>query len=1092
MDDWQLLQSYVERDSDTAFRTLVNRYANLVYSVALRRVENTQLAEEVAQAVFILLARKARGFRQSVILSGWLFRTTRFVASHAVRAEQRRQRREQEAFAMQLLTTPDDTWKRVSPVLDEALEHLGETDRNAVLLRFFNDHSHRETAAALGLSEDAAKKRVTRALDKLRSFFAGRGVTLSATALASAVAANAAKAATPEIAASITAKVLASASIGAGFLPPLVSQTLAAWRWVKLKLAGAGLVGGAAVVLLMTSLSSKGPDQSAQPSLNSDTDVTTSASTAPTESLSQKNVATRKQRGTNRAMRFRVVTADNDEPVAFARLAVNTVDNRKWDARFDYMTDEAGVCELPLPDGLGRMDAGIIASGWQGRYMTWFLERDGKFPAEYTLRVQRVSNSMGGWLRDETGKPVAGAEVWIQSGGGGDSSARETPRERQGFFHDVPVATSDCNGRWSCAVISATNNHYYSLKARHVDFAETHIESGNQQFLEENSKRESFRQLWAGTLVTTMERGLTLSGRVTDQNGQPISQAQIVHHPHSTDARSAETDADGKFSFAKLPPGEFPITATATGFAPEFLKMDVRANMEPVAFQLKPGALLRLQIVDEQDAPVADARVGLEQWSENRHVLKWETNSGADGRVEWNSTPPDRLMLYASKPGWCYTRDEWVTPDGEEHKIELQRALTVVGRATDAETGVAIPEVKAFPGHGDGPDEQVWDRGETRHGTNGEFKVRFDETRRPWRARVEAEGYLAATSEPLESDFSGILELKLTRQTSDNGIKGTVYLPDGQTVAGAEVALCTFGDWIGATLNNGHFAKPYSSEVVRTDTSGRFSFAMNQDAHTLIAAHPMGFARVRIKPGTEPKEIRLQPWGRIEGDVRLDGLPGGEWKVTLTDWASAQYRGGLDFDRKSYSVPLDASGRFTMEKVPPGNFYLYVEGRFSGRQILETPVSILPGQTARVEIGGLGHLVVGRFDAGEVKGVTNWQTQVQLPSLQPTVRSPRPKPTGLSPDALKHWEVDFWQSEAGHNSLFADRSFSMEVAPDGIFTAYGVPPGNYKLYVSVKATKADSSPDIGYLSQEVVVPAADGTRPNVFDLGALVLRPWGQ
>src|SRR5688572_27402758 len=158
MDDWQLLQNYVERDSEAAFGALVNCYVNLVYSVALRRVENAELAEEVAQAVFILLARKARRLRQNVILSAWLFRTTRFVASRAVRAEQRRQHREQEAFAMQQLTTADDAWKRISPALDEALEHLGETDRNAVLLRFFNDKSHRETAAALGMSEDAAKK----------------------------------------------------------------------------------------------------------------------------------------------------------------------------------------------------------------------------------------------------------------------------------------------------------------------------------------------------------------------------------------------------------------------------------------------------------------------------------------------------------------------------------------------------------------------------------------------------------------------------------------------------------------------------------------------------------------------------------------------------------------------------------------------------------------------------------------------------------------------------------------------------------------------------------------------------------------------
>jgi DNA-directed RNA polymerase specialized sigma24 family protein len=136
MDDWQLLQSYVERDLEAAFRTPVKHHLGLAYSVALRQVRDARLAEEVAQAMFILLAQKARAFRKGVILSSWLFRTTRFVASRAVRAEQRRQRREQEAFAMQQLTTLDDAWKRISPALAEALEHLGETDRNATLLNF--------------------------------------------------------------------------------------------------------------------------------------------------------------------------------------------------------------------------------------------------------------------------------------------------------------------------------------------------------------------------------------------------------------------------------------------------------------------------------------------------------------------------------------------------------------------------------------------------------------------------------------------------------------------------------------------------------------------------------------------------------------------------------------------------------------------------------------------------------------------------------------------------------------------------------------------------------------------------------------------
>src|SRR4029078_6610458 len=175
MDDWQLIQDYVAWNSETAFRTLVDRHLNLVYAVALRQVRDPHLADEVAQAVFILLARKARALRPGTVVPGWLFRTTRFVASRAVRAENRRLEREKEAFAMQQLATPDDAWKRMAPAIDDALESLGETDRNAVLLRFFNEKSFRETGVALGASEEAAKKRVTRALEKLRTFFASRG-----------------------------------------------------------------------------------------------------------------------------------------------------------------------------------------------------------------------------------------------------------------------------------------------------------------------------------------------------------------------------------------------------------------------------------------------------------------------------------------------------------------------------------------------------------------------------------------------------------------------------------------------------------------------------------------------------------------------------------------------------------------------------------------------------------------------------------------------------------------------------------------------------------------------------------------------------
>src|SRR3954452_18379775 len=137
MEDWQLLQDYFERGSESACRSLVGRHLGLVHSVALRQLNDRALAEEVSQAVFILLARKAPNLSRNTPLAGWLFQTTRFVAARTLRSELRRQQREQEALNMQELSLPDETWHRIVSELDEALEQLGRAERNAVLLRFF-------------------------------------------------------------------------------------------------------------------------------------------------------------------------------------------------------------------------------------------------------------------------------------------------------------------------------------------------------------------------------------------------------------------------------------------------------------------------------------------------------------------------------------------------------------------------------------------------------------------------------------------------------------------------------------------------------------------------------------------------------------------------------------------------------------------------------------------------------------------------------------------------------------------------------------------------------------------------------------------
>lgn len=242
--DRQLLQDFALNGAETAFEVLVQRHVHLVYSTALRQVGEPQMAKDVTQAVFIILARKASKLGAKVILPAWLYRTTRFAAADAMKAERRRLDRELEATMMEP-STSDPFWEQVAPHLDDAMDHLSEKDRAAIVLRFFDQKGFRVIGEALGTTDDSAQKRVTRALEKLRGLLVKRGVRISITVLAGTLMSQCVQAAPAGLAVAVASTACNSAVIGASILT-IVKGTIKMMLWNKLK----GVCAWSAPVLL--------------------------------------------------------------------------------------------------------------------------------------------------------------------------------------------------------------------------------------------------------------------------------------------------------------------------------------------------------------------------------------------------------------------------------------------------------------------------------------------------------------------------------------------------------------------------------------------------------------------------------------------------------------------------------------------------------------------------------------------------------------------------------------------------------------------------------------------------------------------------
>lgn len=1072
----QLLNEFARKDSEGAFRQLVARYVDLVYSTALRRAGgDAHRAEDIVQIVFTDLARKAATLPADVMLGGWLHRHCCFVASNVHRAEGRRIAREQEALAMENLhPSNESTWSDLAPELDEAIERLDEEDRNAIVLRFFERRDFRAIGEALGATENAAQKRVARAVEKLRELLVERGVAISVTGIISLLLTQSLVAAPVSLAGKASARALQSGAktavtaSGIGVLAVMVFIALAftvlVGAYISFSPGNVAERIGAAVrnrgEVDRTSTGASPAGQLAENSIVSDV-------TASSRSAADSNVLT---------LRLTIVAADSGRVIPNVPLSYKSIEGEKWITK-EIAASRDGVCVVSYSTNAASLELVTRVEGFADTRLNWEKKRGDVIPEAYTLKLKR-GVKIGGKVLNARDELVRGATVHLDSVGGDEGYQVESME-----FGGMSILTED--GTWETERMAATMLTRIFGDASHPDYADSdHISQGDVQ---------AAQLLRASQHVFHLAEGARVRGIVVNERNEPVAGAKVlVGRVNVTGSREEKVGSSGRFAIGGCVAGKTLLTATAKGYAATTINAVANESGKEYKLVLKPGTILKLRVVGPSGEPIPKAYVWLDtgmsldyEANTNKPLAQVYTNfrTDAEGRVRWDDAPEQDLAFDIDAKGYMRLNGVKANADGIEHTFTMNPGLKVHGTVTDASTGLPIPKFRVIAGYpSKTPGFTNWNVHWStfdRHwipGVNGRFEQSFEEpivhgvAEDRFMFKVEAEGYKTAITRAVEANER---DVEFNFALRGDASKLTVVGPDGRPAPDTEVSsrrrtgIIFLRDFTIARIGD---------DLVRTADENGQTVLDIEAGEIVIASGQRGFAIAKAAEIESTRVIQLQPWGRVEGRITGRGQPVKDWKITVnSDVASA----GVNLI--TGNVLTDAEGKFVFPFVPPLPMSVI-------RMIPTSPNSwthdrlrdlqIAPGETARVDY--------------DDHGVTLAAT-LRLPSkLSPaeqiyfSVRTKMPTPpAGLTNGpALTEWYARPENVAAGKRAR--ERKFVQGV--NGVWICEGVRPGDWV----IDATVFELSSEPKFQPRTVATARTEiqisEDSPERIDLGELILN----